>query len=111
MGIGVISYFLACPTRVPIKVTAEVGFDSFGQIRRITRTAQKPSPTFNNLFPERAHVSRNHWQAKAITKEQHPTLKDLVVRENHHIGCLEIQFHVFIWNELGLEDNLPALYL
>src|SRR5271166_6974029 len=99
MNIGVISYFFPCPSHVPIKITAEIGFDRSGQIRRIPRTAQKSSPTFNDLFSERSHVGGNHWQPKAITEEQHATLKDLVVRKNHNVRRFEIQLHLFIGNE------------
>src|SRR5208283_5246399 len=102
MNVGMVLYLPTAPVQLPIKVAREIRPYSPRQILRIAGFTDEARLAFDNLFTERAHVCCDHGQAETIAEEQHPTLKDLVVRQHHNISRLQINLHLRVRNELGL---------
>src|ERR1039458_5008692 len=111
MNVCIDLYLLPFSTQIPVQIACEICRNRLRQVCRIAGPAYKPGFALDNFLAERSHVSHDHGQTEAISKEKHTALKDVVVREDENIGGFEIHFHLFIRDELDLQDNLTLIEL
>src|SRR5215469_12054160 len=89
-----------------IEVACEIPLESASQIHDVPWPAQESRFAFDNLLAEGSHVRCDHGQTITVRQEEHAALEDLLVGKNQYIRRLEIEFHLFIRNELDPQGDL-----
>ncbi len=79
-----------------VQVTLEVLVDGPGQIARISWLKYKPRFALDYVFPQGAHIRRDHGQAKTVSQKQHAALIYVGVRQHEDVGALKVHFHFVI---------------
>src|SRR5262249_15842144 len=86
------------------QIAPKVTLDRYCQAARITRPAHEPRLSFNHGVGERSDIAGNHRQAEAVAKKEHSALEDLGIRQDQHVGCLEVELDISVGDVVDVQD-------